>query len=301
MLQMEKMMRKKIVLLMFTFFAGMGIADAHSLWINTFESHSHTPGHAMVTLGWGHNLPLDDILNAPGRRMELEHFFLMDESLKQTDLITPTLESRGPVLTTDNFDLFEAQLGARKIALKENSAPGVYQLSAVSRPKCFTKYIDTKGRKRMKLKSMDQLDQIQEVLTCMQYQAFAKSYLTIGPWKQPKKLGHALEIIPLTDLSRVRVGDLVEVQVLSYNKPLNLTPGSMEFITAQSSSFGQSDGFFLMSYIQQGHAQFRVQSQGQWIITVKHFEKVTPEGTLKNLEGKVQQVFHCATLTFSVK
>ena len=139
----------------------------------------------------------------------------------------------------------------------------------------------------MKLKSMDQLDDIQKVLASMQYQAFAKSCLTIGPWKQPEKLGHTLEIIPVTDLTRVKVGDLVEVQVLSYDRPLNLSLGNMAFITAQSSSFGQSDGFCLMSYIQKGHARFRVQNRGQWIITVKHFEEVTPDGPLKALDGKV--------------
>ena len=65
------------------------------LWINLFESHAHAPGHAMVTLGWGHSLPLDDILDIPGRRVEIQNFSIVDENLKQTDLIMPQLESRG--------------------------------------------------------------------------------------------------------------------------------------------------------------------------------------------------------------
>lgn len=292
---------KKIILFILALIAGISSADAHSLWINTFESHAHKPAHAMVTLGWGHNLPLDDILNAPGRRMDIQEFTIYDQNLKQTPLITPEFKSGKPVQTTDNFDLFAAQMGAQKIALKENSAKGVYQLSAVSKPKCFTKYIDTKGKKRMKLKPMDQLDNIQKVETSMQYQAFAKSYLTRGQWSAPKSLGHKLEITPLTDLSRVHVGDLVEVAVVSFNKPLNVTPGHMEFITAQSSGFGQKENFALMSYIKKGHAQFRVQTPGQWIITVKHFEPVTSDGPLKDLKGKVRQIFHCATLTFQVQ
>jgi len=32
-------------------------AQAHSLWINVFESHAHQPPHALVSLGWGHVLP----------------------------------------------------------------------------------------------------------------------------------------------------------------------------------------------------------------------------------------------------
>jgi uncharacterized GH25 family protein len=97
----------------------------------------------------------------------------------------------------------------------------------------------------------------------VKYQAFAKSYLTVGKWTNPKPLGHGLEIIPRTDLSNLHVGDLVEVDVLFYGKPLNATAKSVEYITAHSSSFGQSDGFRLMSFIINGKAKFRVQSAGQ--------------------------------------
>jgi uncharacterized GH25 family protein len=75
----------------------------------------------------------------------------------------------------------------------------------------------------------------------------------------------------------------------------------MEYITAQSSSFGQSDGFSLLSYLMKGKAQFRVQSSGQWMITVNHKDDVTADGSLKDLYGKVDQVYHGASLTFNVK
>ena len=74
-----------------------------------------------------------------------------------------------------------------------------------------------------------------------------------------------------------------------------------EFITAHSSSFGQSSGFSLLSYLQNGKAQFKVQSAGQWIVMCNHKEDVTKDGKLKNLYGKTEQVYHGATLTFNVK
>jgi uncharacterized GH25 family protein len=50
-----------------------------------------------------------------------------------------------------------------------------------------------------------------------------------------------------------------------------------------------------------GKAQFRVQSSGQWMITVNHKEDVTEDGNLKDLYGKTDQVYHGASLTFNVK
>jgi len=113
--------------------------------------------------------------------------------------------------------------------------------------------------------------------------------------------GHGLEIIPRTDLSNLHVGDLVEVDVLFYGQPLSASARSIEYITAHSSSFGQSDNFSLFSYLKEGKGQFRVQSSGQWMISVSHKGDVTKDGELKDLYGKTDLVYHGATLTFNVK
>ncbi|BBO89067.1 hypothetical protein [Desulfosarcina ovata] len=56
-----------------------------------------------------------------------------------------------------------------------------------------------------------------------------------------------------------------------------------------------------MSYIMGGRAQFRVQSSGQWLISVNHKENVTEDGPLRELYGKAEHVFNSASLTFIVK
>jgi len=294
-------MKKISVFLIVALFSMVSLAQAHSVWINSFESHAHKPPHTMVSLGWGHALPMDDILNSPNGRIAIERFELLDPDLKKTDLLKPEFKLSKPDLSTDNFDLFTADLATQKVALKKDSAKGVYQFSAVSKPTFYTQYIDKKGKTRLKLKPKNEAKDIKKVLMAVKYQAFAKSYLTVGKWTNPKALGHGLEIIPRTDLSNLHVGDLVEVDVFFYDKPLSATAKSMEYITAQSSSFGQSDGFSLFSYIMKGKAQFRVQSSGQWIITVNHKEDVTEDGNLKDLYGKTDQVYHGASLTFTVK
>ena len=285
---------KKIIILLTLIFSA-SLANAHSLWINSFESQGHGGHNAMVCLGWGHALPMDDILNSTNGRIAVERFELLDPSLKKTDLLKPVFKLAEPELSNGNFDLFAADLATQKIAFKKSSAPGVYQLGAVSRATFYTQYVDKKGNKRLKLKAKDEIKDIQTVLMAVKYQAFAKSYLTVGAWSAPKPLGHGLEIIPRTDLSTLHAGDLVEVNILFHGKPLNST------ITAHSSSFGQSDGFSLFSKVKKGKAQFRVQSAGQWMISVGHEDDVTSDGPLKDLYGKANVVSHAASLTFNVQ
>ena len=294
-------MKKSIIFCLLTVLLTAASAQAHSLWINVFESHAHQPHHALVSLGWGHVLPMDDILNSPGGRIALDRFELLDPALNKTGLIKPEGGSGAPVQTSDSFDLFAGDMALQKVALKQEAAKGVYQFSAASVPSFFTRYIDPAGRTRLQMKPRNEISDIKEVLMSVKYQAFAKAFLTVEKWRDPKPLGHDLEIIPLTDLSSLRSGDLVAVQVLFHGQPLTATARSVEYITAHGTSFGQSDGFALFSYIIDGKAQFRVQSSGQWMISVSHKDDVTPDGPLKDLLGKADQVYHGASLTFTVK
>jgi uncharacterized GH25 family protein len=276
--------------------------SAHSLWINSFESFVHKPGHTTVGLGWGHVTPIDDILNSPNGKIIVEKFIITSPDETTIKLRIPSNKVQEPTQKNKNFDIYAADIGLQKIALKEGSQKGVYKIEAQSKPTFYTQYINTKGQTRLKLTSKDKINDIKKVLMSVKFQAFATSYLTLGKaWEQPKELGKGLELIPLTDLSHVRVGDLVRFKVLFYGKPLNVSAKSMDYISASSNTFGQNDGFALMSYVKDGIAQFRVQSAGQWIVTCNHKDTVNKEGKLKNLFGKVNYVFNSASLTFNVK
>ncbi len=244
---------------------------------------------------------MDDILNSVNGRTAIERFELIDPAMNKTALALPASEVAKPTESTANVDIFAADLAVQKIAFRKNSVPGIYQVGVVSVPAFYTQYIDTKGKERLKMKPRDEIDDIDKVQVSMKYQAFAKSFMILDRWKEPKPLGHGLEIVPRTDLSNLHIGDLVEVDILFYGKPLHSSAKSMEYITAASSSFGQSDKFALFSYIQEGRAQFRVQSSGQWGIFVAHKDNVTKDGALKELYGKADQVYHTASLTFHVK
>ena len=192
-------------------------------------------------------------------------------------------------------------MAAQKIALKKDSLQGVYQVGVISEASCYTHYIDNKGRYRIKHKSKDELDNIKEIKASLKNQSFAKAYITLGKWTTPKPLGHKLEIIPLTDLSDVHVGDMVEVEVLFYGEAQNTSLKNSIYINAGSNTFGLDEGFKLQSFLKDGKAHFRVQSKGQWIISTVKGENVTENDKLKDLYGKVDKVYHTASLTFNVK
>ncbi|WP_418186495.1 DUF4198 domain-containing protein [Aliarcobacter lanthieri] len=275
--------------------------NAHSFWVNSFESFSHKPGHIIVGLAWGHSMPIDDILNSQNGRVIVDEFTITSPNGEIINLDIPSSEPKDASKKSKNFDVFSADMGFQKIALKENSQKGVYKIEAKSEATFYTQYIDKKGNTRLKLTTLDKIDDIKKVLMSVKFEAFAKSYLTIDKWEEQKATNKGLEIIPKTDLSNIKVGDLVEFEVLFEGKPLSVSASSIDFITANSNSFGQNDGFFLMSYIENGKAQFRVQSAGQWRVLCNHKDTVTKDGVLKDLFGKVEYVFNGASLTFNVK
>jgi len=276
-------------------------AHAHMLWVNSFESFVHQPGHATVSIGWGHSLPIDDVTNSGNARTVVKEFSLTDPTGKVVPLHTPAAKVAKPFVETPDVGVFDADTACQKIAFNKNTTPGTYLVAAMTEKKSYTRYIDTQGRTRLALKPQDEVKNIEKVLFSVQYQAFAKSYFSVGKWVSPKPVGHRLEIIPLTDLSKVKVGDLVEVEVRFLGKPLSYGPTGIEYVTAFSPSFGQGKGFELFSYISEGKAQFEVQNVGQWVVNVFHNEPVTNDGPLKDLYGKVTSVNYGATLTFTAK
>lgn len=280
---------------------GASNLSAHSLWVNSFESFAHKPGHTTVSIGWGHTMPIDDMPNSVNGKVNVENFTITTPNGKTTNLKLPNAKIEEAKIKTDEFDVYTNDLALQKIALKKDSPKGVYTIKANSKAAFYTQYIDKNNKKRLKFKSKDKLKNVKKVIWSVQHQTFAKSYLTLGKWSERKALGDSLEIIPKTDLSKVKVGDFIEIEVLFFGKPLNMSPNSMEFITAYSNTFGQNKGFSLFSAIKNGKAGFIVQTPGQWIINCHHKEEVTKDGKLKDFYGKVNQVFHSASLTFNVK
>jgi len=273
---------------------------SHMLWVNALESKNYSPSSASVSLGWGHKTPIDDMLNSYNGKVNIKEFSLTSPDLKKINLRIPASSLALEKQKTKNFDVYDYDIALQKIAFKENSKEGVYTLEAKSHETYLLKYIDKKNRSRLKFTSIDKAKNIQSVISSLQAKRTAKSYITLGKWKKIKALKQGLELIPLNDLSNVKVGDLLSFDVLFYGEPITAN-SSMEYITASSNTFGQDEKFSLLSYIVDGKAQIRVVSKGAWIISTTHKDVVKNNVKLKHLKNKVKTVEETTTLTFMVR
>ena len=276
-------------------------AMAHTLWINLYESFAHPPGHAMVSLGWGHIVPMDDLLVSKTAPLQLATFDLIDSDLNRTALPMPVLKMEDMIETSGGMTAQCGDMGIRKLGLTDKTKPGTYQVAVTSKDNYFTMYLDKKGKQKMVTKPLDEVKGIGKILTSIKYKSFAKAFMAVKKWTDPKPLGFDLEIMPMTDLSNVHVGDLVSFRVTFMGKPFSSGPGGIEYITATSNSFGGPDNFFLSAYIMNGKAQFRMPAAGQWVVNVYVKQDVTPESDLKELVGKCTTVYYAGTISFNVK
>lgn len=286
---------------------------ARKLWINVHESFAlhksltHPPKHFMVSLGFGHVLPMDDFLVTPSETIPLEGYDLIDPDLEKTALPQP--EGHQEVLQTDAGVTIETgDMAMRKICLDDKTKTGTYQVVANTREDYFTMYLDENENPQMINKPLDEIDGIEnpKILRSVKFQAFAKGFLPVGAWTEPKPLGHPLELMPLTDLSNIHAGDRVSFQATLMGQPFSCTQESMEYITAASNTFGgeasgDPEGFFLAAYLIDGRASFWLPTAGQWVINVFAARHVTAESGLEDLLNKCTMVYFGSSITFNVK
>ncbi len=274
-------------------------ASAHTLWINLYECFAHPPGHAIASIGWGHRIPLDDLLD----QLTLASYELVDPECNRTSLPLPIAKKDASFQTASGIEVSVGDAGLRKLRLTDKVKPGTYQVALASADNYYSTYLDEKGHKKWVPKAMNQVEGAKEVLAGMKYKSYAKAFFTVGgKWTEPNPLGNDLELMPLTDLSRVHAGDMVSFSVTLLGKPLTTMPEkSLEYITATSNTFGGPDGFFLAAMLHKGKGSFRFPTAGQWVVNVYTSYDVDPAKDPKELVEKCSKVFYAGTISFDVK
>ena len=152
-------------------------AMGHTLWINVYESFAHPPGHAMVSLGWGHTVPMDDFLASKAGSLQLATYELVDPGLSRTALPMPEIKMEDVIKTGSGITDQCGDLGIQKLSLTDKTKPGTYQVVATSRVNFFTVYLDKKGKQKMVTKPMNQVKGVGKVLTSIKYKSFANPSL----------------------------------------------------------------------------------------------------------------------------
>ena len=272
-------------------------ATAHTLWVNAFKSQGHLPAHVLCSIGWGHTTPLDDL----PQMVKLTSYTLYGPDLKETPLPMPVAKPSDSFDTDNGLTVVSGDIGARKIILKEGCKPGTYQVGVKSQDNYYTHYLNKNDQTKWAMKPKDEVTDAKKLFRGMLYRATAVSYFTVEKWQVPQSLGYDLEILPLTDLSDIRAGDLVQFRILFRGKNLNTSPEvSIEYITAASDSFGGSDSFTLSCPIFDGKGQFRMPAAGQWLVNVYTRQEVTADNDLKHLVKKCDTALFSSSITFKV-
>ena len=278
-----------------------GTVSAHSLWVNINESFAHPPGHVITNLGWGHAMPLDDFLASESGNVEIEKYRIVGPDNSISKIVLPVIKHEASTMSKTGMAIVPGDLGLRKISLTDKTMPGTYQVAAESKATYFTGYVDVKGKNKMATKPMDEIKGAKVFNFSTRYKAMAKSYFSIKKWTPPKPLGYDLEIMPETDMTNVKAGDLVKFTVTLQGKPLTCDIKGMNYLHMTSNTFGGPDKYMLTAYIMNGKAQIRVPTPGAWRASVTVKKVVTKENELKHLAEKCQSVNYAASVTFTAK
>lgn len=278
-----------------------GAVQAHSLWVNINESFTHPPGHVITSLGWGHAMPLDDFLVSEAGTVDIEKYSLVGPDNSITSIPLPVIKQEKVTASKTGMSIVPGDLGLRKISLTDKTMPGTYQVAAESKATYFTGYVDANGKHKMTTKPMDEIKGAKSFNFSTRYKAVGKSYFSIEKWTQPKPMGYDLEIMPETDMSNVKAGDLIKFTVTLNGKPLTCDMKGMNYLHMTSDTFGGPDNYMLTAYIMDGKAQIRVPTPGAWRASVTVKKVVTKDNALKALIKKCQSIYYGATVSFTAK
>jgi hypothetical protein len=270
--------------------------EAHQLWINVIESQEG--GHYLAFVGHGHVLPMEETLVPDYGAVVLDHYDLIAPdgtraSLRVPDQSIPAKQQIGAGATVQDG----GDIGLRKITLEEESPAGTWQLAAATPMSFFVRYKDRTGVERFASTPVAQIKDLGSVVTSTVYANFMKAQFITGDGEpaQPAPIGHALELVPQSDLRQVRVGDTVRFKVLLYGKALK---DYGAYFTARSMSFGLNQ--LQHAPLRNGTGEIRIPAAGQWRVEVMKQGPTADFPGMEQYRGDWKSAEVAATFTFHV-
>lgn len=278
-------------------------AVAHDFYINLTEPFKERPKSVIVNLGWGHMIPMDDFFEGKS----LKSYEIYDPTLKKANLkfdkkanyeFEKIVASAEADAKFPSAKIFSGDIFANKIYFDTNATEGVYQVAASTEKMQFSWWKDAKGRSKWDMIYLDEIKDAKEILLCFNFQSFAKAFISYGKWARPKLIGHDLEFLPVSDLSNVKVGDVVEFEVFFMGEPLHEIVDGMPL---QIRAYGeQSEAGFVGSFVMKGKTKFKVTSSGKWVVNLS-LKKPVNKDIAPELIGKALHKGYNASATFFVK
>ena len=246
--------------------ATAGSLFAHGFWLNSFESESH--GSSLVTVGFGtgHKLTIEDSVSD---RLSLKSFSLVTPSGEKIALKKP-LKGLDDIYKSDTINIVDSNLAMQKISFGKKSKAGTYSAEMSTKTNILTIYIDKNDKKRFKRGTKDKVKDAKKIISSSKNTIYGKTYFVNKSWTEPAAVGHKLEIIPTTDISKLYIGDTITLKVLFNGKPLE-----RGYMTAVN-NLSKNDNA-LYANIRKGQAKFDLTNFGQWKFSIN---KETKENDL---------------------
>ncbi len=281
---------------------------AHQFWVNAHQVNMPPHGHAMISLSFGHKPPLDEYLANERGFMELKSYELYNPDNTAVPIVYKKQEKVEPqsLPGAAGAKIMESQLFDRMLTFSPDMKKGTWQVAAEQEWDIATGYLDENNKFQYAKKGFNEIKGAKEILFSMAAKFSGKAFFTVGDkWTQPKPVGHLLEIVPTSDLSNLKAGDTITFQLLYKGKPMKkFYHGDIPVwphFSAYSSNFGgETEGFHLAGYFNNGDGRLRIPEAGQWILYSDIYlpidKKEDPE-----LYGKAKYRFISGSMSFHVK
>ncbi len=255
--------------------------SAHQMWVGANKFNADVPGRhpgpvtITVFAGWGHRLPVDEMLDA-GR-------------FGGFTLVGPDGSRRK--IESESGGFWPAAIAFEKA--------GLYWVVSENKPGFSTQVRGEDGRMQYLRVPKDELPPGVRAVDSTYIHGYTKTLLNLrgaGATDAPatRALGHRLEIVPGESPASLKSGDTLPLQVLFDGGPRGGGDLVIDAVHAAADVLG-ARGAWQAPVPADGRVAMPVAAPGLWqlVVTVT----LPPEGELK---GKVNQVRHRATLTFEV-
>lgn len=239
------------------------LAQAHTLWINVVPEFDR---HVITTIGYGEVVPGSELLTPDWWPMYIESYELYAPSGEKTALEVPKLVTQDKKALKSGLQVQPGgDTGQQKFIINDKTAKGTYQLTAKTPLAHVVGYLDKKGKKQYADASFMKLPKGAQIISEKYGINFMQAVFAVGDWTSYKPTGLPLEILPLSNLHDVRVGDRIKFQILLNGKPMT---NEGPYIAAYNSSFG--DRWGLHADIIDGFAEIRITEAGSWRIDTNY-------------------------------
>jgi uncharacterized GH25 family protein len=174
--------------------------------------------------------------------------------------------------------------------------PGTYTLTAETNPGYYTVYLDKKGRKRHTIKPKSAIvDRAREVTKSLYSKQSTKTYVVCEEPSRtfPRHIGLPLELVPRGDLTNLKAGETLELEVFFEGQPY-AGQGTWD-ATLNGFSTQAEDNFYPKTKVSGDVIRIPIPHPGRWY--VRYFIKVDAQGD--DLE-QYTRMKRTATLVFQI-